>query len=130
MPKDIARIQVTNKENAVIIEPLVELFKEPAISEFAEQTRNAIFERSGGDRRPVVINLSEATFMPSTTLGDLLIPLNRRLQSEGRTLVLVVDPAGPIMQALIDSRFNRLFKIAPTVEIAIEHTNGQSTGRG
>jgi anti-sigma B factor antagonist len=95
----------------------VDLYTAPALK---AALREAIDE---GGRR-VLVDLSDATFIDSTTLG-VLIGAVKRLRPDGGELAIAChDPN--IRKIFSITLLDRIFEIFPTVDAAVEHLRGRA----
>ena len=91
----------------------------------ARAFRERLLKAIGGDGGEVVVDLSRATLVDSTTLGVLLDARKRLVPSGGR-LSLVCDDRS-ILRLLEITALDRLFPIHATLDDAVNRGDGDGT---
>ncbi len=84
----------------------------------APELRSRIGSAIDGGVTSVVVDLSEATFIDSMTLGVLLGAVKRLRPSNGRVLVVCSDPH--IRRVFEITLLDRVFSLFETREVAVE----------
>ena len=102
--------QVDASTQVVSVRGEIDLFTAP---EFKQHVNGAIDE----GRRLVIVDLNEATFIDSSSLG-ILISAHRRLRGRGGRLVIACDVA-PILNTFSITGLDSVMEMAPSREEAI-----------
>jgi len=93
----------------------VDLYTAPAL-------KGALREAIDGGGRRVLVDLSQATFIDSTTLGVLIGAVKRLRPLGGELAIACRDPN--IRKIFSITLLDRIFEIFPTPDEAIEHLRG------
>lgn len=90
----------------------------------APELRSAIAGAIDGGARALVIDLAEATFIDSMTLGVLLGGVKRLRPSGGSVAVVVVDPH--IRRIFEITLLDRVFSLHEDRDAALDHAEGST----
>lgn len=90
----------------------------------APELRSAIAGAIDGGARALVIDLAEATFIDSMTLGVLLGGVKRLRPSGGSVAVVVVDPH--IRRIFEITLLDRVFSLHEDRDAALDHAEGSA----
>ena len=86
--------------------------------------KQALLETIEGGARRVLVDLSHATFIDSTTLGVLMGAVKRLRPAGGELAIACNDPN--IRKIFEITLLDRIFEIYPTPDEAIRHLAGES----
>src|SRR6185312_5763831 len=88
----------------------------------APELKEALTEVVNGGARGVLVDLSNATFIDSTTLGVLMGAVKRLRPAGGELAIACHDPN--IRKIFEITMLDRVFEIYPTSDEAIRHLSG------
>lgn len=91
----------------------------------APELRDALNEAVSRGPNPVVVNLSDVTFMESRGL-HLLLNAQRRLTRQRRDLAVVCPPDGPVRRVFELTRLDTTFSLHESLDAAIAATLARS----
>jgi anti-sigma B factor antagonist len=112
MELDISTVDLGGGVAAVAVAGEVDLYTAPAL-------KRAIGETIDHGTRGLLVDLSRATFIDSTTLGVLMGAV-KRLRPAGGELALACSDSN-IRKIFAITLLDRIFEIFPTPEEAVEH---------
>ena len=114
---DIKTEELANDAYVIALTGEVDLYTAP---EFKQQ----LLEVIGQGAKEVVVDLSDTTFIDSTTLGVLVSGQKRLRLDEGQLLLVCSDPT--ISKIFTITGLDRVFKIYPNRVQAVEHLDALS----